>query len=355
MPYNLNTIGDKAFKNCISISKIEFLKDTTNPNNCNIGIEGFANCKKLQRIEGFNRVNKISEKMFYNCVALNGIDIEYITSIESKAFYNCKSLHFYKDVHFSSAIDLYYDCFEGCNNINLEDKYIQLYDNNYNNMNLSVDELRYLSYESTQGLKHGKITRILNIIFLSAVTLFSIISLVIQSAFCFSISVSAVGIALFTLGRTSENYNKKFLIFDEVTGCGTALFLCGIIGLFSVKSPSNTISYILFAIFSILFVAFVAFTFYVLFYEIIRANEGYKILDKIKSKPFVIVFVTLFSIMQIVTALNDIRELFVHENNDISNICVLCNTHDDLVDININDIKICSECLEKVKSIENIS
>lgn len=103
---NCATIGENAFKNCISLSEINTDNNIENIGSnafagTNISIAKFAilsalhkgafsNCSNLSHIN--ISCNSIPENAFKDCISLSAADIEPVTNIGSSAFENCIAL-----------------------------------------------------------------------------------------------------------------------------------------------------------------------------------------------------------------------------------------------------------------------
>lgn len=86
--YVLTTIGENAFRDCKSLSKLEVPSTLTT-----IGSGAFAGCGALDYVIIPDRVTKISNKTFANCTSLSEITIfDSVTSIADDAFEGCGNL-----------------------------------------------------------------------------------------------------------------------------------------------------------------------------------------------------------------------------------------------------------------------
>ena len=87
---DITKIGDYAFKNCKSLTKVIFAEDSQLKE---IGKEAFLKCSNLAFITLPDELMSIGESAFSNCHALTVINVSPgVTSIGSKAFSNCLSL-----------------------------------------------------------------------------------------------------------------------------------------------------------------------------------------------------------------------------------------------------------------------
>ena len=89
IPNSVTNFGNEAFKNCLSLKSIE-IPDSVK----SIGNEAFKNCWNLSSIEMPEGVDSIGDEIFSNCKNLESISIpESITSIGKMAFEGCDSLN----------------------------------------------------------------------------------------------------------------------------------------------------------------------------------------------------------------------------------------------------------------------
>jgi len=89
LPDNLETIGQKAFSGCVSLSGEIMLPSSVKT------IESFAfeNCIALTGIFFSDKIEQIKEGAFQNCQGLTGVIFpDSVKSIEKKAFYDCNNL-----------------------------------------------------------------------------------------------------------------------------------------------------------------------------------------------------------------------------------------------------------------------
>ena len=83
-----NSIGEKAFYECDSLTSIEIPNSVTS-----IGEQAFYRCTKLTSVTIPNSVTSIGNYAFYGCTSLTSVTIpESVTSIGALAFCNCTSL-----------------------------------------------------------------------------------------------------------------------------------------------------------------------------------------------------------------------------------------------------------------------
>ena len=88
VPDGVTSIGESAFKDCISLTSITIPDSVTS-----IGSSAFDGCKSLASIEIPDTVMSISDYAFYDCTSLTSITIpDSVTSIGSSAFAGCISL-----------------------------------------------------------------------------------------------------------------------------------------------------------------------------------------------------------------------------------------------------------------------
>ena len=86
--YSVTSIGDDAFKYCISLKSIEIGNSVTS-----IGDDAFSGCSNLTSIEIPNSVTSIGNNAFSGCLRLTSIEIpNSVTIIGEWAFSNCSSL-----------------------------------------------------------------------------------------------------------------------------------------------------------------------------------------------------------------------------------------------------------------------
>ena len=87
---NVNYIGSSAFEGCISLTG---LIDLTNIIEF-IGEKAFKECTSITSINCSNMIKIIHPETFFNCISLGSFEFPRILStIQSKAFYNCISLN----------------------------------------------------------------------------------------------------------------------------------------------------------------------------------------------------------------------------------------------------------------------
>lgn len=86
--YNVTSIGEHAFQNCINLSFVSIPAGVTN-----IESHAFQNCPKLPAISFPSSVTTIGYYAFTNCISLKTIEIpENIISVHLEAFRRCSSL-----------------------------------------------------------------------------------------------------------------------------------------------------------------------------------------------------------------------------------------------------------------------
>ncbi len=89
--YLVTIIGDRAFKDCDSLTSVTIEDSVTS-----IGSYAFEYCSSLTSIEIPNSVTSIGGEAFNNCSSLTSITIpNSVTSIGEYAFYGCRSLTIY--------------------------------------------------------------------------------------------------------------------------------------------------------------------------------------------------------------------------------------------------------------------
>lgn len=77
----LNTVGERAFAECVNLTNITIPSDVTY-----VGINAFSNCKSLTSITLPQSLTYIGSKAFYNCSSMHSISIpNSVTSIEEEA------------------------------------------------------------------------------------------------------------------------------------------------------------------------------------------------------------------------------------------------------------------------------
>ena len=101
------SVGDRAFKNCSSLSEI--VGDSVIQN---IGEEAFANTKLSKA--NFNKLSTMNSGAFKNCTNLNSIFIPECKDIPSEAFKECTSLN---EVNITSSKTIGKEAFEGCTSL----------------------------------------------------------------------------------------------------------------------------------------------------------------------------------------------------------------------------------------------
>jgi len=84
----VTSIGDSAFSNSTSLTRISMPKSVTS-----IGNEAFFRCTSLTRIITRNSIASIGESAFYGCTSLPSVNIpKSVTSIGNSAFAGCTGL-----------------------------------------------------------------------------------------------------------------------------------------------------------------------------------------------------------------------------------------------------------------------
>ncbi len=114
LPEGITTIGDYAFYNSYSTSK---LKSVTLPNSLkSIGTYAFDGCKSLSKINIPNSVTSIGTYVFSGCSSLVSIEIpNNVTYIGSYAFYSCSSL---VSIEISNSVtSIGINAFNGCSSL----------------------------------------------------------------------------------------------------------------------------------------------------------------------------------------------------------------------------------------------
>ena len=127
----VDSIGDRAFKNCTNIVTINIAKTVTkigaecfyactaldafnNNGVISIGSKSFAECENMKEVSIENLVS-LGERTFLNCKKLSVCYIPNITSIAKAAFQNCQALEEYNIP--SSVKSIGESAFEGCSAI----------------------------------------------------------------------------------------------------------------------------------------------------------------------------------------------------------------------------------------------
>lgn len=88
IPNSVTSIGDDAFRNCISLTSIKIPDSVTS-----IGYAAFANCTDLTDVTIPDSVTSIGKYAFFNCTGLRRIKItNSITSIDTGTFEDCRNL-----------------------------------------------------------------------------------------------------------------------------------------------------------------------------------------------------------------------------------------------------------------------
>ena len=107
----VTAIGDSAFKNCTSLTKIDFPNSITT-----IGDSAFENCTSLTEIYIPSSVTTIGNNAFLSCVSLTTIYIpSSVTTIGNCAFDNCTSL---TEIDIPNSITtIRYNTFNNCTSL----------------------------------------------------------------------------------------------------------------------------------------------------------------------------------------------------------------------------------------------
>lgn len=97
VPASVTAIGKGAFKNCANLAKVDFSKATALTA---IGSEAFYGCSTLGygKNGGLNlpaTLETLGEKAFYNCVSLTKVDLSTtkVVLVNNYTFYGCKELY----------------------------------------------------------------------------------------------------------------------------------------------------------------------------------------------------------------------------------------------------------------------
>lgn len=88
IPNFINSIGDNAFENCLSLTEITIPNSVTS-----LGKSAFINCNNLTKVTLSNKITHISENMFYSCHNLKNISLpNSVKFIGKYAFNFCSEL-----------------------------------------------------------------------------------------------------------------------------------------------------------------------------------------------------------------------------------------------------------------------
>ena len=110
-PDGVTSIGEDAFRNCISLTSIEIPDSVTS-----IGERAFYNCSSLTSIKIPDSVTSIGDSAFEYCRSLTSIEIpDSVTSIAGSAFEGCSSLTSIKIP--DSVTSIGYEAFHGCSSL----------------------------------------------------------------------------------------------------------------------------------------------------------------------------------------------------------------------------------------------
>ena len=111
IPSSVTSIGNDAFSNCSSLSKIVIPSSVTN-----IGNGAFRNCSSLSEVVIPSSVTSLGNRAFEDCSSLSNIVIpSSVTSIGNEAFSKCSSL---SEVVIPSSVTSIGDCaFSGCSSL----------------------------------------------------------------------------------------------------------------------------------------------------------------------------------------------------------------------------------------------
>lgn len=108
--YSVTSIGNYAFRSCITLTNITIPNSVTSIGNC-----AFQNCK-FQSISIPNSVTTIGSSAFSGCNNLTSIMIpNSVTSIKNKAFYGCSGLTSIAIPN--SMTNIEFATFSGCSNL----------------------------------------------------------------------------------------------------------------------------------------------------------------------------------------------------------------------------------------------
>lgn len=88
IPNSVTSIGDDAFRNCISLTSVKIPDSVTS-----IGYSAFANCTDLTTVAIPDSVTSIGKYTFFNCTGLRRIKLTNgIASIDTGTFEDCRNL-----------------------------------------------------------------------------------------------------------------------------------------------------------------------------------------------------------------------------------------------------------------------
>ncbi len=133
-PYSLSTVNEGAFENCASLKHIEWGGPETLTTYFNdfkgVPVErmifhgdissrnGFINLEKLQEVRFDTYATKVNDHMFDGCTSLKEIHLDGIETIENTAFRGCTSL---TDADLSGVKEINYSAFENCSSLEFAD------------------------------------------------------------------------------------------------------------------------------------------------------------------------------------------------------------------------------------------
>lgn len=84
---NIAYIGESAFYNCVALERIDVSSATT------IGKNAFYGCSKLENVSLNDNLTKLAESMFNGCLKLNDLQLpSALTEIGANCFVNCQAL-----------------------------------------------------------------------------------------------------------------------------------------------------------------------------------------------------------------------------------------------------------------------
>lgn len=90
-------IYSNAFKHCSTLTSVTFPEGVDCIPDGNI----FEGCKSLKTVKFPTTFTKISDRMFYGCTSLEGMDFSHITDVGNYAFYQCTNL---SELRFPSCV-----------------------------------------------------------------------------------------------------------------------------------------------------------------------------------------------------------------------------------------------------------
>lgn len=131
--FNVTSIADNAFKNCLKIDSLKIgegityighnafegcnnLKDILLPMSLNnLGEGAFKNCSNLQTIIFSKPIENIPAECFYGCSSLSNFSFDGVISIGNSAFYDCDGL---SKIIIAPSVQIFgSDSFRACSNI----------------------------------------------------------------------------------------------------------------------------------------------------------------------------------------------------------------------------------------------